>query len=178
KGNALTHTQVAKALDVNPQFIKEIENGEAPPSTIAAQQLSRLCELYNVEENWLINNTIELSDGNAPSLPSGGHRLILCEQGPLPTNTISAATLLENAANHIQNRASQRDSEDGGRSMANTVASFNAMYGTNISEQQGWMFMVFLKASRAKQGQFVKDDFEDGASYFALAGEAASKEAA
>ena len=86
----------------------------------------------------------------------------------------SAPAILQEASRCIGDRASERDQESE-RSMARTVASFNAMYNLNLTEEQGWMFMVFLKAVRAQQGQFKADNYEDGAAYFGLMGEAASK---
>lgn len=82
----------------------------------------------------------------------------------------SAVTILNAGAGHIGDRASERDT-DAERSMRATVEAFNAMYGTELTETQGWMFMVFLKAARAKGGDFRLDDYEDMASYAALAGE-------
>lgn len=84
----------------------------------------------------------------------------------------SAPTILEEAHRCISNRASERDQESE-RSMARCVASFNAMYKLTLTEEQGWMFMVFLKAARASGGSFKLDDYVDGSAYFALAGESA-----
>ena len=87
-----------------------------------------------------------------------------------------APAFLEAAAKHMRDRAEQRDSENGERSMAKTVEAFNAAYNQKLTEEQGWMFMVLLKTVRASQGIYVQDDYEDGAAYFALAGEAASEQ--
>ena len=84
---------------------------------------------------------------------------------------MNAITYLEQSLHAIDDRAAERDT-DSERSMATAVEAFNAMYGKDLTETEGWMFMVFLKASRAKQGDFRDDDYIDGASYFALAGEA------
>ena len=86
----------------------------------------------------------------------------------------SATDLLQSAYDQIGDRASERDTE-AERSMCSTVNAFNALYGTNLTEEQGWMFMVFLKAARAKGGRVRVDDYVDGSAYFALAGEAAIK---
>lgn len=86
----------------------------------------------------------------------------------------SADVLLQIARDQIEDRASERDTE-AERSMCSTVSAFNALYGTNLTEEQGWMFMVFLKAARAKGGRVRIDDYVDGSAYFALAGEAAIK---
>ena len=86
----------------------------------------------------------------------------------------SATDLLQSACDQIGDRAPERDTE-AERSMCSTVNAFNALYGTNLTEEQGWMFMVFLKAARAHGGNIRIDDYVDGSAYFALAGEAAIK---
>ena len=86
----------------------------------------------------------------------------------------SATDLLNSACDQIGDRASERDTE-AERSMYSTVNAFNALYGTSLTEEQGWMFMVVLKAARAKGGNIHIDDYVDGSAYFALAGEAAIK---
>ena len=53
------------------------------------------------------------------------------------------------------------------------AAAFNIQEGTNLTEEQGWRFMVQLKYSRACVGMFVADDYEDMAAYAGLAGESA-----
>lgn len=85
-----------------------------------------------------------------------------------------ANEILKEAANTIDNRASERDT-DTERSMASCVNAFNAMFGTELTEQQGWQFMVLLKMSRAKGGEFKLDDYLDMAAYAALAGESAAE---
>lgn len=84
--------------------------------------------------------------------------------------TDTAVAMLEEAAACIGDRASERDT-DSERSMRATVDAFNAMYSMSLTEEHGWMFMVFLKAARAKGGDYRKDDYVDGSAYFALAGE-------
>ena len=93
-----------------------------------------------------------------------------------PTNQparLTAPDFLERGAQHMRDRAAQRDKPDGERSMARAVAAFNAQEGTNLTEEQGWRFMIQLKYSRACAGVFVADDYEDMAAYAGLAGEAA-----
>lgn len=89
--------------------------------------------------------------------------------------TTPAPEFLERAAQHMKDRAALRDSPTGERSMAKTVAAFNSIFDTNLSEIQGWQFLELLKIVRSSQGQYVADDYEDAAAYAALAGEAASK---
>ena len=88
-----------------------------------------------------------------------------------------AETILRNAAAAIEQRAAQRDLQDGERSMARTVAAFNALTGGSLSERDGWLFMAVLKAARATAGAHQLDDYTDGAAYFALAGECAERAA-
>lgn len=94
----------------------------------------------------------------------------------------SADSFLRTAAATIQDRGVHRDTSAEGaqqeRSMAATVAAFNALEGTSLTERQGWAFMQVLKLARsaasARNGQFNADDFVDGAAYAALAGESAA----
>lgn len=90
---------------------------------------------------------------------------------------LTAPAILTRGAQALQDRASSRDQPDGERSMARAVAMFNAYAGGDrrMSETDGWMFMVFLKAARAAQGKVNEDDYVDGAAYFALAGESATR---
>lgn len=85
----------------------------------------------------------------------------------------AAHDLLLEAADCIGARAEQRDQPDGERSMRRTVAAFNALYGTRLTELQGWQFMALLKMARAAGGRVHRDDFIDQAAYAALAGECA-----
>lgn len=91
--------------------------------------------------------------------------------------------LLRSAANTIAARGRMRDSNAGRgetpaeRSMAATVAAFNALEGTTLTEPQGWRFMQTLKLARAaaseRNGVHNEDDYLDGAAYAALGNEAA-----
>ena len=87
----------------------------------------------------------------------------------------TAHSFLEKGVQHMKDRAVQRDSEDGERSMKACVDAFNAMFGHNLTETQGWQFMVLLKMSRSRN-KFNPDDYEDAAAYTGLAGEAHSNE--
>lgn len=91
---------------------------------------------------------------------------------------VHAYDILTAAGQHMQDRASQRDLPDGERSMRRCVEAFNALTGHNLDEREGWMFMAVLKAARscANPHKPNRDDFEDGAAYFGLAGEAALRE--
>lgn len=92
---------------------------------------------------------------------------------------LAASVLLTMAASTIAQRGKERDSGQGQeRSMAATVAAFNAIEGTQLTERQGWAFMKTLKmvraATTARNGLFNPDDALDGAAYAALEGEAAA----
>lgn len=89
---------------------------------------------------------------------------------------IPAHEFLEKGVGHMKDRASQRDVEDGERSMKRCVEAFNALEGTTLTETQGWKFMVMLKMARSVSGDFTADDYEDMAAYAGLAGESASME--
>ena len=94
--------------------------------------------------------------------------LVTC--APAPN---SVADLLQRAGVLIGQRGKSRDDSGNERSMARTVAAFNAMTGHSLTEEEGWLFMRYLKDSRARKGEFNRDDYEDGIAYAALQAEAA-----
>jgi hypothetical protein len=91
-----------------------------------------------------------------------------------------AYTFLQKAVDAMKDRAAQRDvaatdpQKAGERSMKATVAAFNGLTGKNLTEEEGWEFMILLKMVRGRQGDFRDDDYIDGAAYFGLLGECAS----
>ena len=100
------------------------------------------------------------------------------ETNPGPLATV--VDVLVDASAQIEDRAKSRDI--GGkleRSMARTVAIFNATEGTNLTEHQGWVFMECLKMARRKAGALngvvTRDDYVDKVAYTALAFEAATR---
>jgi hypothetical protein len=96
-----------------------------------------------------------------------------CAPLVLPT----APVLLEKALGHLSDCAVTYDAPQGERSMGKTVAAFNIIHGTSLTEEQGWSFMVLLKQVRSASGGKLKmDNYEDGAAYAALQGEAAARE--
>lgn len=89
---------------------------------------------------------------------------------------VTAPDILKRAAQHMEDRAVARDQPGGERSMTRTVDAFNALTGHAISERDGWMFMVVLKAARAcTTATGLADDYDDMAAYSGLAGEAAQR---
>jgi hypothetical protein len=87
---------------------------------------------------------------------------------------IIANEFLEDAVKQMANRATLRDQPQGERSIATTVRAFNALTGHNLSEAEGWEFMILLKMVRGRQGKFSKDDYTDMAAYAGLLGECES----
>ena len=88
----------------------------------------------------------------------------------------TASNILRAAIGHMEDRAATYDKPEGERSMGSTVLAFAAITGVLMTEEQGWLFMALLKAVRSQQGAYRSDSYEDGAAYFALAGEAAVRD--
>jgi hypothetical protein len=86
---------------------------------------------------------------------------------------MQATQILENAAQHMRDRAATYDKPDGERSMAKAVAAFNAITGQDLSVAEGWEFMAVLKQVRVFQNPDKphRDSLEDLAAYSALLGE-------
>lgn len=94
-------------------------------------------------------------------------------EDPYPTSI----GLLERARDIQMQRAKDYDQPGGERSMANTVAAFNIIAGRDLSESEGWEFMVLLKLVRDRSVQGGhRDSLEDALSYAALMGEARLRE--
>lgn len=93
--------------------------------------------------------------------------------------SMCATEILQAGAECIADRGKQRDQQNGERSMGRAVAAFNAITGHRLTERDGWLFMVALKAARAATigGRHNADDYVDGAAYMALAGECAERAA-
>ena len=89
---------------------------------------------------------------------------------------MTAADTLRKAAQLIEDRAAQRDRPTGEKSMLATVNAFNAIYGTSLTETQGWHLMELLKMVRSAYGVYVADDYADKVAYAALAAESAESQ--
>ena len=87
-----------------------------------------------------------------------------------------ADSFLTAAVDTMRQRAQQRDAQGGERSMAKTVAIFNAWTNNNLTEDDGWRFMIALKQAREIQGKFNDDDYVDLAAYCGLLGEFESQD--
>lgn len=95
---------------------------------------------------------------------------------PKPSTMIPASAFLKKGLGHMEDRAVTYDKEGGERSMGKTVAAFNVITGSNLTEEEGWLFMEILKQARSMQGAFKADNYEDLAAYAALRGECASRD--
>lgn len=140
-----------------------------------------------------INTRKAAAPGARPAISRAAHTQAapVAEQAGNVTNLhagpVDAQEVLRRAAVTINQRGAQRDTATGlseapqERSMAATVAAFNAIHKTSLTVTQGWAFMQLLKATRAatsaRNGVFNTDDYLDGAAYAALAHESAEAEA-
>lgn len=86
---------------------------------------------------------------------------------------MDAPEFCDRAAELMRERAAQYDKPEGERSMARTVAAFNAVTGRDLPESEGWLFMLLLKQVRQWQqpGKYHADSAEDGVAYSALLAE-------
>ena len=99
------------------------------------------------------------------------------ETHPPQTPGMTAPQLLEKAASHMRDRAATYDRPEGERSMAKTVAAFNAITGRDLTETEGWLLLQVLKDVRLFQRPgYHADSAEDGIAYSALKAESKSKE--
>ena len=87
---------------------------------------------------------------------------------------MKATEIINAAEKHLTDRGTTYDKPKGERSMQKTITAFNALTDQSLTVEQGWLFMTLLKAVRTQQGNYRPDNYEDGAAYFALAGEQAS----
>lgn len=84
--------------------------------------------------------------------------------------------ILTDAAMTLKQRGVDYDGKGyagGERSMAQTVELFKALTGIELSEQDGWRFMLCLKLARSTTGKPKRDTYVDLAGYAALLGECA-----
>ena len=89
---------------------------------------------------------------------------------------MKADEILKQALEILTQRGIDYNKKAGERSMEEVVAAFNILTHSNLTTEQGWLFMTILKVSRSQQGNVKLDNYIDGANYFALAGEQAIKD--
>lgn len=88
---------------------------------------------------------------------------------------MQAVDFLAMAAGHMRARAATYDKPTGERSMARTVAAFNAITGRDLTEPEGWLLLQVLKDVRLFQNPgFHADSAEDCIAYAALKAESKS----
>lgn len=84
--------------------------------------------------------------------------------------------ILNEAAAALRQRGVDYDGKGyagGERSMEQTVAIFKAFTGIELSELDGWRFLLCLKMARSTTGKPKLDTYVDLAGYAALTGECA-----
>jgi hypothetical protein len=84
--------------------------------------------------------------------------------------------ILDEAAATLRQRGIDYDGkgyQGGERSMAQTIAIFKAWTGVELSELDGWRFMICLKLARSTTGVPKRDTYVDLAGYIGLAAECA-----
>lgn len=88
-----------------------------------------------------------------------------------------AAQFLRKAVDLMAERGKTYDAQGKQeRSMAGTVAAFNAITGRNLTEHEGWLLMLLLKLRRQYQNDaFHRDSAEDAVAYSALLAEALAR---
>ena len=94
---------------------------------------------------------------------------------------MNAAEFLDQAKKTMDERGKTYDVEGGGkqeRSMGKTIQVFNSITGSDLTESEGWMFMVLLKLVRqwASDG-YHHDSALDSVAYTSLMAEALDAEA-
>jgi len=118
------------------------------------------------------NNGVMLGVPSVPEVP-------VISEVSVPKPTEPAFGFLEEASKVMKQRAELRDQKGGERSMEAIVNMFAAYKGEGwdgkMSEEDGWVFMIILKLVRGSHGFYNRDDYVDGAAYFGLLGESASK---
>ena len=90
---------------------------------------------------------------------------------------MQAPDILAKGQTILAERGQSYDKPTGERSMARTVAVFNAHHDTQLTEAQGWHFMQILKDVRLfTANHYHHDSVIDGTNYSALKGEARAQE--
>ncbi len=82
--------------------------------------------------------------------------------------------ILDEAKKTLQQRGIDYDGkgyQGGERSMAQTVALFEAFTGIKLTEVDGWRFILCLKMARSTTGKPKMDTYVDMAGYASLLGE-------
>lgn len=98
---------------------------------------------------------------------------ILAEDAKSQNNIVTSQTFLERAVAVQNERAKEYEQEGGERSVEQIVGAFNAITRHKLSEEDGWLFLVLLKAVRAwNTDEYHDDSALDFVSYASLVAEA------
>lgn len=90
---------------------------------------------------------------------------------------MKAPEILAAARGELEERAAAYDAPEGERSVPAVVAAFNAITGHQLTEADGWRFLVLLKLVRGRAAPgFHRDSAVDAAGYTALLGEAMARQ--
>lgn len=86
----------------------------------------------------------------------------------------TAVSILNEAANIMDERGKQYDSPEGERSMGKAVSAFNTITGHSLRESEGWLLLQLLKDVRdcTTPGKAHEDSLKDCVAYAALKAEA------
>lgn len=79
--------------------------------------------------------------------------------------------ILQDAIKTLVQRGHEYDAAGEERSMAKVVEIFNAITDNDLTETEGWTFMLALKLARMTRGKSKLDTFVDLSAYAALLGE-------
>lgn len=86
---------------------------------------------------------------------------------------MKATDFLRESLETLEEKAKLRDQPNGERNMKKTVDAYNILTGSNMSEKDGWLFMLILKITRMQTGKYNPDDYIDTNCYSSLLGECA-----
>ena len=90
----------------------------------------------------------------------------------------TASDFLTTAFNVMEERGKTYDNSDKERSMSATVKAFNAITKRDLTESEGWLFMLLLKQVRQFSNEkYHEDSALDSVAYAALLAESLSNEA-
>ena len=161
------------ADSATPQPADSATPQPADSATLAKETLSALGWTFDGQA-WVEQPKVAftIADGMGAPWVEGSRVRIEMLDSP-----VSAPALLTAAAKHMHDRAATYDKPEGERSMAQTVAVFEAYHGIKLTEAQGWHFMQVLKDVRLfTRETYHGDSAEDCIAYAALKAEAKAQE--
>ncbi|MDX5979572.1 hypothetical protein [Vreelandella alkaliphila] len=101
---------------------------------------------------------------------------VMAAKVPVDPDQLSARDLLTEAIQGVGKRTVESSSDNGGQGMADAVQAFNAITGCDLSEAEGWAFLLVNQLVASRQGgPFTAKTYSTMASLVGLAGEAEAK---